>query len=161
MNSWPLQSNCDSFYGNPRGIGGGHVNEAWYSQNIVIVKLPFEMRMGTDPITRISIHKKCAASVLRVFTSVAPMLCTAAFKIPDYNYDGSFNYRVMRGGRSLSMHAYGCAIDLDAEHNPMGKKTVRFKDTSIWVKAFEAEGWVWGGRWSSPDAMHFQAALVG
>jgi hypothetical protein len=29
------------------------------------------------------------------------------------------------------------------------------------VRAFEAEGWVWGGRFRTPDCMHFQVALVG
>jgi hypothetical protein len=37
-----------------------------------------------------------------------------------------------------------------------------FQDSSLIVQAFEAEGWVWGGRWSgrSIDAMHFQACTV-
>jgi hypothetical protein len=28
------------------------------------------------------------------------------------------------------------------------------------VKLFAAEGWVWGGPWSKPDGMHFQAAIL-
>ncbi len=75
-------------------------------------------------------------------------------------YDGSFNLRPMRGGTTLSMHAYGCALDFDAADNPFHSETHLFTADSIIVQKFEAAGWIWGGRWLSPDAMHFQAARV-
>jgi hypothetical protein len=161
MPKWPLQSECNAFYGNPRGRDGGHVNEKWYSENIVLIRLPFEMRMGDIRITRISIHQHCAASLARVLA----VMLDERYKDPtfspfDLNYDGSFCYRSMRTASTLSMHAYGCAIDIDAVHNPLGKKGSRLKAMSAWVKAFEAEDWIWGGRWSRPDAMHFQAARI-
>jgi len=157
---WPLQSECDKFYGNPRGSHGGHVDEKWYAANIVLVPLPFLMHMGDVTIKRISIHKRCAASLISVLAKVKAQLSADTFSPFDLCYDGSFAYRSMRRGAALSMHAYGCALDIDAAHNPMGKRKMRFTRFSPWVQAFEEEGWTWGGRWSSPDGMHFQAARV-
>jgi hypothetical protein len=78
------------------------------------------------------------------------------------NYSGTYANRTMRGSPQTSMHAYGCAIDFDAEHNARGTKG-RFTPDSIIVRTFEAQGWIWGGRWkcASCDPMHFQAARVG
>jgi hypothetical protein len=71
----------------------------------------------------------------------------------------------MRGGSSLSTHAFGVAIDIAAPWNALGKKPGynkhSFTEKSLIVQAFEAEGWVWGGRWERrPDGMHFQAARI-
>jgi hypothetical protein len=66
----------------------------------------------------------------------------------------------MRGGHALSMHSYGIALDWDADENEFGHKVHAFHSDSLIVQAFEGEGWVWGGRWSYPDAMHMQAARV-
>jgi len=158
MNTWPLQSKCDEFYGNPRG-NGGTVCPKWFDENIVHVKVPFAMHMGSDKIWNISIHRKCAASLLTVLQRVTtPILQRNDPK--DNEFDGSFCFRKMRGGNNLSMHSWGCAIDLDAANNPLGSHKFRFTADHPWVKEFKAEGWTWGGEWTSPDAMHFQAARV-
>ncbi|MEI7507846.1 MAG: M15 family metallopeptidase [Flavobacterium sp.] len=77
-------------------------------------------------------------------------------------FSGSYNYRVMRGGNVLSMHAYGCAIDLDAPRNWFHDQNPHFEKVPQVLRAFEDEGWTWGGSWSgrSKDGMHFQAARV-
>lgn len=158
MPDWPRQRDCDAFYGNPRGSGGGHVSEKWYAAHIVVIPLPFVMHMGVTRITRISIHKLCAESLSRVLAAVGRR--QAELCGDDMAFDGSYNYRAMRGARALSMHAYGCALDIDAGHNPFRKRAMRFNRRSVWVEEFERENWVWGGRWKSPDGMHFQAARV-
>lgn len=73
-------------------------------------------------------------------------------------YGGCFNYRLKRGGSSLSVHSWGCAIDIDPENNGMGDTTPTMP---TWVvKIFEDHGWLWGGRWTGKncDGMHFQRA---
>ena len=37
------------------------------------------------------------------------------------SFDGSYNYRAKRGGRSLSVHSWGIAVDLNAGSHPMGR----------------------------------------
>ena len=72
------------------------------------------------------------------------------------------------------MHAYGLAIDVNPRENPylLGGRVLppagrRYLDRGreragmavaggVLVRAFEARGWGWGGRWSgSPDYQHF------
>lgn len=91
----------------------------------------------------------------------------------------SFNCRTvvtpLGPGDSFSQHAYGLAIDINPVQNPfvmadgfvrnrMARSYVdRSKDLpgmihngDVVVRAFEAIGWSWGGRWSGArDHMHF------
>ena len=71
---------------------------------------------------------------------------------------GCFAPRAKRGNPdSLSLHSYGIAVDINADANPMRAPMVR-DIPEAWVQAFEATGWTWGGRWRTPDPMHFQYA---
>lgn len=162
---WPTQSACDTFYGNPRGRNGGP-SAAWESANLIRVTPPFVLKYMGKPVKTVTVHKKCADSLLRVLNNIWE---TASFRqslIDEWGmstFGGAYNYRLMRGGSRLSMHAYGCALDFDPDRNAMGDTTPKFLDFPWVIRSFEKEGWVWGGRWSgrSCDGMHFQAARVG
>jgi hypothetical protein len=85
----------------------------------------------------------------------------------------AFNCRYVGGTRRWSMHAYGQAIDVNPVENPyVNGSTVspragrEYLDRSrarpgmavagrVLVRAFDAVGWHWGGRWASPDYQHF------
>lgn len=159
----PKQSECDAFYGNPRG-NDGNASSSWESKNLIYIVSPYQLWMGDIKINRIKIHKKCADSLIRVMSDIWQQCGKDYEKIKALNYhvfSGAYNYRLKRGHSSLSMHAYGCAIDFDAPHNQMGNHSPAFHADSIIVKAFEKEGWTWGGRWvNSTDGMHFQYADV-
>jgi hypothetical protein len=75
-------------------------------------------------------------------------------------WGGAYNFRLMRGGSALSMHSWGCAVDLNPAVNWFGRRYVEHLGMMprTVVRLFEAEGFVWGGLWRKPDAMHFQAA---
>ncbi len=76
---------------------------------------------------------------------------------------GTFFWRRIYRSRMLSTHAFGIAIDLN-----VGKahywRWQRPKLPLVWknsvpqeiVDAFEAEGFIWGGRWLHYDTMHFE-----
>lgn len=107
------------------------------------------------------IHRKCAASLKAVFDDIWEECDQDESKLPDgaIIFDGSYNFRPIRGSSRLSTHAFGAALDLDAEHNGMGK---RGNMSPIVVNAFKREGWFWGGDFNSrKDPMHFQAAHEG
>lgn len=170
--NWPLQKDCDAFYGNPRGMLD-HSNRTWERENIVAIEPPFLMTYDGRSCRRIRIHKACADSLMRVLKEILRRAEIAASdtKRPASGilktwgasiYAGSYVYRLKRGSSSLSMHAYGCAIDLDPERNAFHDLEPHFGEVKDVVEAFENEGWVWGGRWSgrSRDGMHFQAARV-
>jgi hypothetical protein len=162
--AWPLQSQCDAFYGDPRGIGGNY-NPTWAAQNLTHVPCPWVLTMDGKQCPFIVIHKKCADSLTRILGKIwdAVGKDPGAIETLHYNrYSGSFVYRPMREGQSLSMHAYGVAIDWDAEENPFHSTKHLFQSDSLIVTKFKEENWIWGGDWSvgSIDAMHFQAARV-
>jgi hypothetical protein len=87
-----------------------------------------------------------------------------------------FNCRPVAGTRRWSTHAYGTAIDINPIENPyvqrgridppagsafLNRADVRpgmLVDGGPGVRAFEAIGWGWGGRWSQPDHQHVSAS---
>lgn len=162
-NNWPAQRDADSFYGNPRG-SNGHVNQHWYQENIVSVPTPWNLFYAGKPIKpRVLIHKKAAESLGRVFADIWNRAAKSQAQIDAWglsDFSGSFNYRMKRGGSTLSMHSYGAAVDFDADRNGFGDRTPHFAGAKPVLEAFAAEGWVWGGTWSKPDGMHWQAARV-
>jgi len=172
MNTWPKQSDVlayRSVYGDPRGRGGGVASDAWRRASLVTVPPPFAMAMGEIRITKITIHRHCAESLARVLADIWERSGRDQGMIDDWGmsvFSGSFNYRVMRGLSTLSMHAFGCAVDFDAPRNGLGDPTPHFASCPEVLAAFAAEGWTWGGDWNGNgsmadqrrhDGMHWQA----
>jgi len=73
-------------------------------------------------------------------------------------FDGCYGPRLKRGGNTWSTHSWGIAIDLNAPWNAFGQKN--FVMTKDFAQCFKDVGFVWGGDWSYPDAMHFQYCTV-
>lgn len=154
MATWPLQKNCPSFYGDPRVN-----NAAWQRDNLVLVVPPWKVYFDGKPVSGIQVHRKAAASLERVFAAIWKRLGKSQTEIDRVGlsrFSGSYNLRNIRGANALSMHAYGCAVDFDSANNSLGDTTPAM-DRRV-VEEFEREGWEWGGHWSRPDGMHFQAA---
>jgi D-alanyl-D-alanine carboxypeptidase len=173
MKNWPLQSEAQNFYGNPRSKMGSVVSSAWYRANIIMVKPPFAMRM-LEPIEKFPIHKKCAEATLAWLEAVWDNASRDQREIDDWGmniFSGSFCFRQMRGSQHLSMHAYGCAIDFDAPRNAMFNGAPNFtKLRAEVIEPFYRFGGVWGGDWNGngssrderrADGMHFQFAKMG
>src|ERR1043166_437980 len=96
----------------------------------------------------------------------------------DRNNTSSHNVRPVAGGTSISLHAFGLAIDLNPLQNPFlqrkeGKPTVSPKAGADYldrknarpgmaepvVDLFADHGFViWGGEWKNPDYQHFQVS---
>lgn len=154
MNNWPYQTDCPAFYGDPR-----FNLTKWEHEHLDFVIPPFKMIYDHHiPIHVFQIHKKCKASLDRVLTEIWIAAHKEQAQIDEWgvsNYGGSMEFRMMRNGQHLSMHSYGCAIDLDPQHKTYGQSAIRFSKPV--VKAFANEGWVN----LLHDPMHFQAAIVG
>lgn len=92
----------------------------------------------------------------------------------DGNNTGSFVCRPVTGGTRFSQHAYGLAVDVNPFLNPYKRGELVLPELAtsyldrtsaapglitegdVVVRAFEAIGWHWGGRWSSlRDYQHF------
>lgn len=69
--------------------------------------------------------------------------------------DGIYNPRLVRGSTAtLSSHAYGTSIDVNAGENPLSRPPTA--DQERLARYFEAHGWYWGDRFSRRDPMHFE-----
>jgi hypothetical protein len=164
MPTWPHQSEVDAFYGNPRGINGGP-SAAWEQQHLVLVEAPWPLVTSWDgaSVRGIRIHRNCADSLRNVLDAIWQAADRNVDTIRDWGmhlYGGAYTFRLMRGGNRLSMHSWGCAIDFDPARNGFGDTTPHFADCAAVLAAFADEGWTWGGSWTCPDGMHWQAAGV-
>lgn len=164
MDSWPHQNSVDAFYGNPRGMGDDP-NEHWVSTNIVRLPPPWKIVTAWDfqPVNAIRVHRRCAESLDRVLKRIWSEAEGQQSKINEWGmqlYAGGFNYRPMKTSTRLSMHSWGCAVDFDSARNSLGDRTPNFATIPEVLTAFKMEGWTWGGHWSTPDGMHWQAAEV-
>lgn len=162
---WPYQDEVDAFFGDPRGKNG-EVNPSWESKNIVYIKTPWKLVTSWDfkEITKgVRVHKKCADSLKSIFDAIWQAAGENQDKINEWGmnlYAGGFEFRRMTASSRLSMHSWGCAIDFDSARNAYGDITPNFKLIPPVLEAFANEGWIWGGSWSKPDGMHWQAAII-
>lgn len=162
MPIWPLQSDhaaMVALYGNPDN-GTGRADPHWEAAHLVAIIPPYSMVFGATPIHSIRVNKGCSEAMLAALTGILRLYGDQK-TIEAHNmhrFSGCYNYRPKRGGGSLSVHAYGAAIDLDAAHNPFRTKT--FSMPAEVIKIFTDLGADAGAHWNPPDAMHFQFARV-
>lgn len=75
-------------------------------------------------------------------------------------FSGAYNRRRIAGTPRISPHAYGIAIDLDTSLGDYWRwsrsKGWKNQIPQIIVDAFEASGFIWGGRWYHYDTLHFE-----
>lgn len=170
MSQWPLQKDLKTFYGNPDRNGDGRADLQWERENLIRVLPPWPMVAAWAPDTPIKsfwCHLKCAPSLQTVLTDIWRNVYSQNLSGIQHDglhlFGGCYNFRMVRGGTMLSVHAYGAAIDLNPEDNPLGDPWNPAKRGGMpqsVVAAFERQGWEFGGRWKRPDAQHFQAARV-
>jgi hypothetical protein len=141
----------------------------------------------------IMVMDAAAENVLRIFTRLRDMRFPIAKARLINHYDGdddasiadnntsAFNSRNVAGTNTLSLHAYGLAIDINPVQNPYVERaegTLKFsppagaayanrangKDPHLGfaesiIDVFADEGFViWGGFWKNPDYQHFQVS---
>ena len=164
MPTWPHQNDTDAFYGNPRGMNG-RASAKWESANLAKVPIPWKLITAWDGmnVTGVRVHRLCAESLGKVFDDIWLAAGQQQRKINEWGmnlYGGGYNFRLMRGGSRLSMHSWGCAVDFDPSRNGFGDTTPNFANYPAVRDTFAAEGWTWGGNWSRPDGMHWQAANI-
>jgi hypothetical protein len=74
------------------------------------------------------------------------------------DYAGCHAPRRIPGSGSLSLHAWGLAIDINAAANQRLRGS---RQDRRLVRAMEEAGFTWGGRWPTvPDPMHFELHAV-
>lgn len=151
---WPQQKNVAGFYGTPDQV----------SDRMTTVTLPFPFRIAWEPATvvhRTSCHKLCANAFVGIWTDTLDAY--GHERITQLRLDmfgGLYNKRRMRGGSAWSMHAYGCAWDIDPDRNQLKwhKENAELdgKDYDEFWKIVYRFGGLSLGREKNYDWMHFQ-----
>jgi hypothetical protein len=113
---------------------------------------------------KLRVNRKVAPA----FERVAKRLASAVKEQPALSpylkeLGGTFVWRKVAGTNRQSAHSYGVSIDVNAKRShywAWAKRgtPVRWANQipQAIVDAFEAEGFIWGGRWYHYDTMHFE-----
>jgi hypothetical protein len=152
---FPTYTNIKSIYGEP-------------TTNLKTVRIPFEFRLAWDisvKVERITCHRKVAPSLMGILEDLLEHYGLKRLQELGIDlYGGCFNHRKMRGGKKLSTHSWGAAIDLHPEMNQLRwnhKKAVFAKEEyQFLLESFAGEGWVSLGVEKDYDWMHFQAVKL-
>jgi hypothetical protein len=105
-----------------------------------------------------------ADALMRVWARIAPQLPAH----PEWTsvlrpFGGTLAWRNIAATSRLSVHSFGAAVDLNphlpywlTERHPekVPAQVLGFPEEI--VAAFEAEGFIWGGKWAAFDLMHFE-----
>jgi hypothetical protein len=141
---------------------------------------------GAPHTGELLVNRTAAAAVVRIFAKlyaarypIEQMTVTTVAErdappTGDGNDTGAFNCRSAAGSTHWSQHAYGLAIDVNPFINPYIKGDVVLPELAraytdrgrarpglivrgdVVVRAFAAEGWIWGGAWRTlKDYQHF------
>lgn len=126
---------------------------------------PNELQLITLRVHTSAVPIAAGHGMAQAFTRVAHRLnalqgdaALAPFILPI----GGQYWRVISGTKRLSPHSYGIAIDLNPDRGPYWRWSKAYPETAIrnypekLVALFEANGFIWGGKWDAFDVMHFE-----
>lgn len=152
---WPRQADVEKFYGKP-------------GTNQVRLESPYPLYLDWDLSTKVdhfSCHELIHDAARRVMERVLSEY--GKDKIHELGLDqfgGCLNVRRMRNGSAWSMHAFGIAIDWDADRNQLrwGRDHAQMAkpEYAKFLDLWEEEGFVSLGRARNFDYMHVQAARL-
>lgn len=133
--------------------------------NLVNIKPAYQLYYSGKPVKTIRVHKLIAKEVEQALKEVLDHYGIEKIKKLGLDqYSGSYNYRKSTGASSLSMHAWGIALDFAAEKNGMYTKkpqaSLSHPDCEAWWKIWEKHGAVSLGRELNIDWMHLQWARL-
>ena len=132
------------------GDGMIQIDPAWVSRNIVRKRVP--ILKGEVVCHRLMVDQ--------LYGALAEIESRGLAKLIDPSqYGGCWVPRHIdfNPAKPLSMHGWGLAADFNVSTNGLGMKPTM--DPRI-VQIFEKWGFVWGGRWSRPDGMHFELGAL-
>lgn len=154
--AWPRDNQEDliKFYGNPAG---------GVAPQLVKVIPPFRMTYDGKPLSHLMFHRLAAPALERALKRVWDYYGHDQKKIDALGISktaGTYNPRFIRGSTTKwSNHAYGAAIDINAEENGFN---VAGNIPIPMIAAFKAEGARWGGDYKGrTDPMHFEFCASG
>lgn len=153
---WPTQAEVRS----GKSIFGAPGDAA-----LVSIAPPYPLIYDGKPVRSIRVHERIAPHVQAALQEVLDHYGQAEIhRLGLDQYGGSYNYRSTTAGQSLSMHAWGIALDFAPATNAYSTRapraTLSHPDCEAWWRIWEAHGAVSLGRESDRDWMHLQFARL-
>lgn len=107
---------------------------------------------------RFTARQQAAEALRRVSTTLEELGRDPALNPYLFPLGGGQNWRTIADTQRLSAHSFGIAIDLNPQKGAYWRRTSERPAAypQAIVDAFEAQGFIWGGRWTHFDAMHFE-----
>jgi hypothetical protein len=153
MTVWPNDdaASLKKFYGDPATGEPG--------RQLVPVVPPFQMFYDGKPVKAIQFHRKAAPALAAALAEIWDRCGKSQARVDALGlskYSGAYNPRLIRGSTTKwSNHAYGAAIDINAEAN--GFNTGHGTMPQLAIDAFKRQGALWGGDYQHrTDPMHFE-----
>ena len=154
---WPSQSRVrqgNSIFGAPG-----------CDDSLVSLIPAYQLYFEGKPVRSIRVHHLISAHVKAALEEVLEHYGQTEIQRLGLNqYGGSYNYRPTQSGKSLSMHAWGIALDFAPRSNAYALKspraTLSHPDCETWWQIWESHGAVSLGRQRNYDWMHLQFARL-
>ncbi len=126
-------------------LSGGHIapDPAWVRSHIATEVVPL---LGAVTCNKVVFRQLKAALGEIIDQGLADAIHPQQFA-------GCYYPRFIAGTSTLSNHAFGLALDINAVENQRG--TVGLIDRGV-VRVFQKWGFTWGGDWRYTDPMHFE-----
>ena len=126
-------------------LGGGHIapDPAWVREHIATEQVPI--------LGAVTCNKLIFPQLRQALQDVVNQ--GLADKIHPDQFAGCYYPRFIAGTSTLSNHAFGLALDINAVENQRG--IVGQIDRGV-VAIFQSWGFTWGGDWRYTDPMHFE-----
>lgn len=113
---------------------------------------------------RLLVHDRVAQPLARVVARLRALVARdTSLMVYLAHAGGTFNWRPIAGSPKRSAHSFGIALDINVARSaywqwqkPAQPIAWRNQIPAAIVEAFEAEGFIWGGRWYHYDTMHFE-----
>lgn len=152
---WPRQAEVERFFGKP-------------GEHQVRLESPYPLYLDwalSTKLTGFQCHEKIVIPAQRVMERVLDAYgLDEIHKLGLDQFGGCLNVRRMRNGSAWSMHAWGIAIDWDADRNALREtaRTARMArpEYARFLDLWEEEGFLSLGRARNFDWMHVQAARL-
>jgi hypothetical protein len=108
--------------------------------------------MGGGLVTHFSVNRDIVDAVSGALSN----LQRAGHLADLHTFDGAFNGRNTRGSSQVSAHAYGLALDINADTMPRGSRALQpLQLRTSFMRAGFIDGGTWVLPWAVRDPMHF------
>ena len=154
---WPTQAEVRS--------GKSMFGPAGCEGDLVSIAPPYTLYYEGQPLRTIRVHRLIATHVAAALREVLEHYGPAEIRRLGLDqYGGSYNYRSSTGGSTLSMHAWGIALDFAPATNAYSTHapaaTLSHPDCERWWQIWESHGATSLGRARGYDWMHLQFARL-